>query len=195
MNPNDYEGSLEQAEYACFQELTNLLELQEGISATIGFPLGFPDSMTWRIAALGAGDTMTFPASAHYFRGRLDLYNRDRAALQRWIMRLVSHFPVHHAYNSDNPTRADANIVHFRISPERNAIGDITTTTVETSNSGPVPTWTVAILFDVVFIADPDSNNGEGNEGGNTGGTHHSTDEHGQPTGGGGYTGGGEIPD
>ena len=156
MNPNDYEGSLEQAEYACFAELVRVLELQEGKTATIGATLGHPDSMVWRMAGLGTGDTVTFPASAHHFRGVLDLYNRDRPTLQRWIMRLISHFPQNHAYNRDAAPREEANIVHFRIAPERNAVGEVKPTTAETTNSGPVPTWTVRVVFDVVFIADPD---------------------------------------
>ena len=189
MNPNDREGSLEQAEYACFTELMNLLELQEGTTATIGVSRGFPDSMTWRIAALGTGETMTFPATAHYFRGVLDLYNRNRSTLQRWIMRLVSHFPQNHAYNRDATPREDANIVHFRIAPERGAVGETKQISMATTNSGAVPTWTASILFDVVFIADPDYQDGS------EGGVPNGTDGNGEPISEGGETGGGEIPD
>ena len=198
MNPDDREGSLEQAEYACFTELMNLLELQEGTTATIGVTRGFPDSMTWRIAALGTGETMTFPASAHYFRGVLDLYHRERPMLQRWIMRLISHFPQNNAYNRDATPREDANIVHFRIAPERGAVGETKQVSMATTNSGAVPTWTARILFDVVFIADPDYQDG-GAGGTNAGGGDdekpHGTDGEGNPSGDGGYTGGGEIPE
>lgn len=155
MKVEDYERSMGQAEYACFAELVDILGLQSGVTASIGSPLGKPDSMTWKIAELATGATTTFPAPAHHFFGRLDLFNRDRAMLQRWIMRLMMAFPANHAYNRDNAVRKAANVVHFRISPERGAVGDIRATTVEASNTGPVPTWMATVLFDVVFVTDP----------------------------------------
>lgn len=195
MNPNDYEGSLEQAERACFVELMNALELQEGTTASIGIGKGRPGGMVWQIGELATGATMTFPACAHHFKGSLDLYNRERETLQRWIMRLISRYPANHKYNRDSPLRVDDNIIHFRIAPDRGAVGPVKPTVVEASNTGRVPTWTAHLTFDVVFIADPDyvdgsvsAGNGNENDGG-------STDANGNESGGGGSSGGGEIPD
>ena len=184
MNPNEYETSLEQAEAACFAELAELLELQEGKNATIAISKGQADGMVFMMGGLGSGETMTFPAHAHYFTAGVDLFNRDRATLQRWVMRIVGNYPVNHVYRTDDFVRDDANVIHFRVNPGRESVGKITATTVTGSNTGEVPTWTAHIDFDVVFIADPDYI--EPNQ----------TGEHGEPSQGGGETGGeSDIPD
>ena len=186
MNPSDYEGSLEQAECACFDRIAAALDLTPGKDATVAIPNGLPDAAVFDIGSLGTGETSTFPASALYFRATLDLFNRDRSTVQRWIMRLVRDFPVNRWHHSDDPARADANVVHFRIAAEAGAVSRITPTTVQTSNSGEVPTWTCRVLMDVVFICDPDyRDGGDGTPGGGGGSSEG---------GGGGETGGGGTP-
>lgn len=154
--PYSYEGSLAQAEEACFNCIASVLELDIGKTATIGISKGMPEAAVFDIGHLAIGDTMAFPAFAHCFRASLELYNRDRSALQGWIMRLLSTFPVNRWYNADAAVREDANVLHFRVAPETGAVSKITTTTVSNSNSGEVPTWVATVLFDVVFICDPD---------------------------------------
>lgn len=162
MNPYDYEGSLEQAEAACFDKIAAALELTPGKTATVAISNGLPDAAVFDIGSLGTGETSPFPASALYFRATIDLFNRDRATLQRWIMRLVRAFPVNRWYHADDPAREDANVVHFRIAAEAGAVSRIEPTTVQSSNSGEVPTWTCRVRMDVVFICDPDYSAGAG---------------------------------
>lgn len=154
MKPQDYESSLSQAETACFMRVAAILGLKPGQDATIAISNGLPDAAVFDIGTFGIGDTNTFPATAIHFRATLDLYNRDRATLQRWIMQLVRSFPVNGSYNADDDVLEVANVLHFRISPDGGAVSAITPTTVQSSNSGEVPTWTCKVQMDVVFSCD-----------------------------------------
>lgn len=187
MNPYDYEGSLEQAEAACFDKIAATLELTAGKTATVAISNGLPDAAVFDIGSLGTGETSPFPASVLYFRASLDLFNRDRATLQRWIMRLVRAFPTNDRHHADDPAREDANVICFRIAAEAGAVSRIAPTTVQSSNSGEVPTWTCRVLMDVVFLCDPDYAPGTGGTTGGDGGTS---------SGDGGSSGGDEpLPD
>lgn len=151
MKVYDYERAMTQAEAACNLRVAHLLGLSPGKDATIGISNGYPDAAVFDIGQMQIGETNTFNAGAVCFSATLTLYNRDRSMLQRWLMRLVGSLPVNADYRPDDAVREDANVLHFRITPSGGAISRITPTTVQSSNSGDVPTWTAEVQMDAVY--------------------------------------------
>lgn len=207
-NPDVYEESLTQAEDACARRIFEVLDVPYGQTGNVGASRGRTEEAVFAVGELGDGSTVDFPAAGHYFRARLRLHARDRAQVQRWIMRLVETFPVGHDASADDWLREETNVCVLRISPQVGAVSAVEPDNVTPPNSVAVPVWAATVLFDVVFVArtDVDVERDEPDpepdapdtptppdppEGG--GG---STDEGGQDSGGGGSTGGdgGDLP-
>lgn len=150
--PTSFETSLEEAERACFDELVRVLKLRTGVNAYIGISDGNPDCMVFDIGYIQTGEMTAFPASNYHFRASAEFYSRNRTTLQRTLMRLLEAMPIGHEFSPDS-VLADTNVVNFRIAPETNAVGQITTTAVQMGKDGKtVPTFTATVLFDVVFL-------------------------------------------
>ena len=159
--PNGIENALTEAENACARVLCDLLGLTPGVDFTVATSLGLPDCAVFDIGRLDTGEVAAFPSNAWHFRASADLYNRDRAALQRWIMRILDAMHIGRNWFASHPLREDTNVANFQVAPEANAVSEIKTATVSTStNAQPVPTYTASVAFDVVFIS---KGSGEGN--------------------------------
>jgi len=159
--PDGIENALTRAENACAGVLCDLLGLTPGVDFTVATSLGLPDCAVFDIGRLDSGEVAAFPSNAWHFRASADLYNRDRAALQRWIMLILDGMHIGRNWFADHPLREDSNVANFQVTPEANAVSEIKTTTVSTStNAQPVPTYTASVEFDVVFIS---KGGGEGN--------------------------------
>ena len=193
MEPESMELSLTQAEDACARELCRLLRLNPGSTFTVATSKGLPDAAIFDIGHLYSGEVASFPSNAYCFRSKLDMYNRDRTALQAWIMRLLDAMHIGHNYFKDSPLREDTNVVNFEIAPETGCVSDITTTKVEPFNTQrQIQTFLATIIFNVVFIC---KGEGEGNtdpEHGIIGATDETGAEVDNP---GGSSGGGSIGD
>ena len=157
-NPDTYEGAMTQAETACANRIADLLELRIGKEMTVGISDGQANGAVFDIGRINLADMTTFNSPSHCFRATLELYNRDRAKLQNWIMRLVHSLPVNHAYNRDDALREDTNVAQLRVVPDSSSIGKIVPTEVVPKIGGnAVPTWKCEIVFDVVFIVSEDA--------------------------------------
>ena len=178
-NPDTYEEAMTQAETACAERLAQILDLKIADDFTIGISDGQANGAVFDIGKINLAEMTTFNSPTHCFRASLNLYHRDRAKLQKWIMRLIHTLPVNHAYHLDDPLREDTNVAQLRIVPDSSSIGKVTPTQVTPKNGGaPVPTWTCEIGFDVVFVVSEDADvddvnpvpSGGGANGGTTGG-------------------------
>ena len=148
------ENSLTRAEDACARVLCDLLGLRPEVDFTVATSLGLPDCAVFDIGRLDSGEVAAFPSNAWHFRASVDLYNRDRAALQRWIMLILDGMHIGRNWFAGHPLREDSNVTNFQVAPEANAVSEIKTTAVSTStNAKPVPTYTASVGFDVVFVS------------------------------------------
>ena len=159
--PDETANALTRAENACARVLCELLGLRPGVNFTVATSLGLPDCAVFDIGHLSSGEVAAFPSNAWHFRANADLYNRDRAELQRWIMLILDGMHIGRNWFADHPLREDTNVANFQVAPDENAVSGIKTATVSTStNAQPVPTYTASVEFDVVFVS---KGGGEGN--------------------------------
>ena len=155
--PSSYEKSLTEAENACLGLICDMLELRVGFDGVVSHNNGRPDCAVFNIGSLATPVLSAFPSPVMHFRARLDLFNRDRGLLQRWIMRLLREMPIGRNYLADHPLREDTIVSDFRIAPVQGNVSATSLTDVGSSTSPPVPTFTAAVLFDVVFVAREDA--------------------------------------
>lgn len=153
VEPDSYEESLEQAEASCFAVVCEVLGLRKNVDATIPTHiLSLPDGAVFDIGFLQSPELAAFPSDVYHFRASLDLRNRSRAKLQRWIMRLLGTMHVGHNYMPSCPLRSETNVTDFRIAPEQGCISAIELSTVP-GGEREIPTFSCTVLFDVVFLA------------------------------------------
>lgn len=148
------ESCIIEAEEACVKRLAAILGLRPGVDATVATTRGkTAECAVFDIGHLLVGDTMAFPASKHAFRAQLDLFNRSRPALQRWLGRLLANLPVGPWQGRSNDLEADTNVELLRIAPETDAIGDVEVATLggDKDGKGGVEVFTATVLLDVVF--------------------------------------------
>lgn len=151
MQEIEYENSMSAAETACFEALCTRLGFTAGKNAFLGVNAGVPDCMVFDIGSNYTGDLNAFRAPCAHFRAQADFYNRDRAALQRLVMRLRHLFPVDHDADKLG-LRDDSPVIQFRLCVETSNPTALKTTEVPTGRDAtPVPTWTMSAVFDVVF--------------------------------------------
>lgn len=193
--PSSYEDSLGEAENTCFEMICDALQLRPGVDATVSLQNGRPDCAVFDIGSLATPVLTSFPSPTLHFRARLSLYNRDRATLQRWIMRLLREMPIGRNYLASHPLRENSIVSDFRIAPVPGNISTITPTDVSPSTSVSVPTFTVSVSFDVVFTARSDEDAPQDGDSPDTPDTPHGddTDPHHGPCPG-GVTGGEGLP-
>ena len=158
MKPCTFEDALSEAETACAEHIYQTTGMTVCVATN---DRGLTDCAVFDIGRLDSGEVAAFPSNAWHFRASVDLYNRDRAALQRWIMLILEGMHIGRNWFSGHHLREDSNVTNFQVAPEANAVSEIKTTNVSTStNAQPVPTYTASVEFDVVFIS---KGGGEGN--------------------------------
>lgn len=151
--PDSFDESLTQAETVCFALVCEVLGLSPNVDATIPtHRLSMPDGAVFDIGILQTAELAAFPSDAYHFRATLELRNRDRAKLQRWIMRLLGTMHVGRNYMNGHPMRSETNVSDFRIAPDQGCVSAIETTTVR-GGEKDIATFSCTVAFDVVFLA------------------------------------------
>ena len=152
--PNQFEEAMFQAERDCFDKVCEILGLQEGKSAFLSVNKGMLDCVVFDIGYPETGDMMAFPSDVFHWRGQLDIYNRSRRQIQKWLMRLIAAMPIGTSQATDEQMPEGSNVQNFRIVPVTNSISDIVTTQLKyAAGDKGVEVYTSTIIFDIVFIA------------------------------------------
>ena len=148
------EDALADTEEQCLKRIAEALGVRVGVDAFCGLQPGKSDCAVFDIGYLYTGDQMGFPANNFHFRAKLELYNRNRRQIQRWIMRLVLAFPVTPWQGRCDDLRGNGPAMILRLAPENGAVGEVSTITVKQSEKDPGrETFYCAANFDVVFSA------------------------------------------
>lgn len=148
------EDAIIEAEAQCHKKITEVLGLRIGETSFLSVNGRRLNCVVWDIGALETGDQAGFPSDMYHFQGRLDLYNQNRAALQRWIMRLLLSFPVNKWQGRSNDLAAEGNVYCLRVAPQTQGIGEITTKELRNDKNVKVSdVFTASVIFDVVFSA------------------------------------------
>ena len=148
------ETALEDAERQSFDKLCEVLGVRPGVNAAIGLQPGLSDCVVWDAGYLYTGDQTGFPADTWHFRGKLELYNRSRAAIQRWIMRLLLAFPIAPTQGRANDLARTGNVIILRIAPENGSVGEMSTIVVKQTEKDPGrETFYSVANFDLIFTA------------------------------------------
>lgn len=153
ITPDTYEEAMTQAEAACTAYLAGILELEVGKDMTIGIDNGQDHGGVFDIGQISVGATTTFNAGAMAYSATLKVYHRDRAQLQKWIMRLIHALPTNGQYSKASPLREQSGVCQLRIVPDSGSIGKLVPATVNVKASGKdLSVWSCLVKFDVVFV-------------------------------------------
>lgn len=152
-SPIQAELALTEAEKTCFKKMVEILGLHgDGIDAFIGTNGGKVECIVFDIGYPQTGETQGFVAKNFHFRGKVDLYSRNRETIQRWIMRTLLSMPIGPTQSASNELDVDTTVQRFRIAPETRAVTEITTTELKNApNVAGVNVFTASIDFDIVF--------------------------------------------
>ena len=136
-----YEGSMETAETKAFEVLCNALKLERGVKAHRGLNPNKVDVLVFGIGTVQSGDVvLARNATKFHFGAWAQLWFRDRAELQKLIMRAIKNTPF----------EVGGNVLNFRLS--QNGVGAIMPTAIPVNpEQEPVPCYTVTLDFDIVF--------------------------------------------
>lgn len=148
------ESCVVEAEEVCLKKLAEILGLHAGVDATLASARSRrAECAVYDIGHLYIGDTMAFRAHKHAFRGTLDLFNRSRPDLQRWIGRLLMNLPISPWQGRSNELEGDTNVEQMRVALETGGIGDIESATLggDKDGKGGIEVFTTTVLIDVVF--------------------------------------------
>lgn len=150
MTPCTFADSLTNAEKAC---RTAIARIFDGSLKVYRFANpGVPDCAVFDIGHSQTGDLNLCHADSYHWRATLEIFSRDHDQLQRHIMQLLEALPINFNYSPDDELRESSNVLLFRVAPEAQAIGDITTASVAPPQGGAeIPAYSVTIHFDVVF--------------------------------------------
>lgn len=120
----------------------------------LGVNPGNADCAVFDIGQNYTGDLNTFLAPCAHFRAQLDLYSRDRAELQKLIMRCRRFMPIDAEHDPDGLLER-GNVIQLRLSPEAANPSAIKTVELEIStDQKKIAAWTVTVTFDVVFLTE-----------------------------------------
>lgn len=148
------ENALIEAEEACLRKICEILNFRAGVNAFICVQPGLTDCCVFDIGNVQTGDQTSYPAGMFHFRGNLTFYAVNRKSIQRSIMRLLLALPNAPQQSRQNSMIEDSNVIVFRIAPETNAIGAISTVAVQAANNKPeIEVFTAVVSFDIVFSA------------------------------------------
>lgn len=152
VEPNKQEDALIEAEKICHAKVCEILGLQSGVDCFISTNPGKTDCAIFDIGFLWTGDQAGWPSQVYHFRAKLDLYSRNRAKVQRWLMRLLLAMPISPWQGQSNELDQTTTVRTFRIAPESNGVGEITTTELkEAANVNGVEVFTAGVNFDIIF--------------------------------------------
>lgn len=149
------ENALIDAETTCIKEICQALGLRPGENGFLSTFPGLQDCVIFDLGYLQIGDQTAFPASSFCFRGSLELYNRSRDMLQKWIARLMGSFPVAPRHGRRPTPYSGGRVLVLRIAPESGSISKITTEDVQLHSGTSSSTFTASVAFDVVFHINP----------------------------------------
>lgn len=151
MKECSYEESLTLAEEVCAGYIAEKLGLPDH-ALFLGVNPGNADCAVFDIGQSYTGDLNTFQSPCAHFRAQLDLYSRDRAALQRLIMRCRRFMPIDADHDPDGLLER-GNVIQLRLSAEAANPSAIKTVELEIStDQKKLAAWTVTVSFDVVFL-------------------------------------------
>lgn len=149
-----FEEALFSAEKDCHEKICEILGLQDGVNAFLSVNKGMTDCVVFDIGCPETGELMGFPSNCFHWRGQLDIYNRNRRVIQRWLMRLIAALPIGNTQGTKEKMREGSNVQNFRIMPRPNTNMEITTTTLKYgAGDKGVEVFTTSVLFDIVFNA------------------------------------------
>lgn len=152
MKESPYEQSLADAEAACFRALCAATGFAPGRNAYLGVNPGNPDCLVFDIGSSQTGDLNAFRAPVAHFRAQADVCSRDRAALQRLVMRIRRLLPTDEEHDP-LALRESSCVLQFRLAPEAGNPSALRTAEIATGrDERPVPTWSASAVFDVVFL-------------------------------------------
>ena len=150
------ESCIVDAEEACADKLAEILGLRKGVDLFVGVPRPrVAEAAVFDIGHLLVGDQMAYRARKFAFRGQLDLYNRSRPNLQRWLGRLMLNLPIGPWQGRTNDLEGETNVEQIRVAPETDAIGSVESATLggDAQGKGGIEVFTATVLLDVVFSA------------------------------------------
>lgn len=147
----DFIDALTEAERACALRVGALFG---GVETYRAANPGAPDCNVFDIGRMATGATATFDARAYHWRASLELYRRDRTALQRDIMRILAALPVNADSRAEDELRETSNVIQLRVAPEDGAVSGIEARDVRhAKDEKPIPCWTATVQLDAVFLA------------------------------------------
>ena len=153
MKECSYEESLTFAEEICAGYIAEKLGIPDH-AFFLGVNPGNADCAVFDIGQNYTGDLITFLAPCAHFRAQLDLYSRDRAELQKLIMRCRRFMPIDAEHDPDGLVER-GNVIQLRLSPEAANPSAIKTVELEIStDQKKIAAWTVTVTFDVVFLTE-----------------------------------------
>lgn len=153
-NPAEFEEAMEKAERDCFDKICEILGVREGVSAFLSTNGGATDCIVFDIGHPETGDMMAFPSCVFHWRGQMDVYNRSRRQIQKWLMRLIAAMPIGTSQATEEQMPEGSNVQNFRIVPITNSISDIVTTQLKyAAGDKGVEVYTTTVIFDIVFNA------------------------------------------
>ena len=153
MKECSYEESLTFAEEICAGYIAEKLGIPDH-AFFLGVNPGNADCAVFDIGQNYTGDLNTFLAPCAHFRAQLDLYSRDRAELQKLIMRCRRFMPIDAEHDPDGLLER-GNVIQLRLSPEAANPSAIKTVELEIStDQKKIAAGTVTVTFDVVFLTE-----------------------------------------
>lgn len=152
--PAKFEDALWEAEDICARRICDIIGKTLGVDCFISTNGGKYECAVFDIGYLCTGTQAGFPSSAYHFRGRLDLYNRQRRSIQKDIMRLLEGMPLGTTQAVPNDLGTTTNVMCLRIAPKEKGVDEITTVELKANKDDKgVPVFTTAVEFDIVFDA------------------------------------------
>ncbi|MBR2919912.1 MAG: hypothetical protein IKC27_00965 [Kiritimatiellae bacterium] len=151
MKECSYEESLILAEEVCAGYIAEKLGLLDH-ALFYGVNDGIADCAVFDIGQSYTGDLNTFQSPCAHFRAQLDLYSRNRAELQRLIMRCRRFMPIDANHDPDGLLER-GNVIQLRLSAEAANPSAIKTVEIELkTDKKKLTVWTVTVTFDLVFL-------------------------------------------
>lgn len=150
--PIQQDKALTEAEKTCFRKLCEILGVTDGVDAFISTNGGKVECIVFDIGYCQTGETQAFPATNLHFRGKVDLYSRNRETIQKWITKMILALPISPTQAQSNELDSVTTVRTFRLAPETRNPTEITTTELKNAPSvAGVNVFTASAEFDIVF--------------------------------------------
>ena len=143
--PFSFKTALTVGEKNAYDVLCNVLGLQDGVNAHIGFNPGKLDVFVFAMGGIANGEVMHSGNCEHFnFNGVGEVWHQKRERVQEFIMRMIEFMP---AKKGD---LLNTNLATLRVSSGGISPIDIVEIVPE-GQKDPVPCWHAEFGFDVVF--------------------------------------------